>query len=433
MRQRLAWRLIGAFMIAFLCGAQTALSAEPQTIEQAIAQVKAITDPDPIKQNRRRAEEAMKIVTKRVEVINEWSWWNNQIQDKKGKDAFGDKLDAFRKTLENLSAEDARKKIAVWAWENKGGRCDEHAEVMAEILGRAGVPVRVLKMAGKVGALRTGNINHTFPVVGVVAEKIVEQKLEVFVFDNPWAWGSGAFVADSWSNKILEPEQAWISDWHFKNGEYSITLQIGLDLVPLVRSTLFQFVEKGLEVILIQCSLYRKVWELHMKMPEKYRKDVEKTIPAPDVVCGCRKQDQPHEIHQAALPGCENPPGSYPALVRISERTCRPNERQQSRSVEWRWSESIGADSRLGSPWKDGYGQYSSGTWSDGRSAQMRLQIGPVYNGTNDIEYRFYVHYVEPNTPWHIYRCRNPGEHGCKVEDCSPEFNPNYISFDIEW
>jgi len=43
---------------------------DPETLEEAIERVKAITDPDPIIQNRKRAEEAKRIVRGRVEVIN---------------------------------------------------------------------------------------------------------------------------------------------------------------------------------------------------------------------------------------------------------------------------------------------------------------------------------------------------------------------------
>src|SRR2546430_7850435 len=128
-----------ASLILVLAVAGSAHAQAPDTIEQAIAQVKRITDPDPAAQDRKRAEEAMRIVQNRMKVINDVSGtflqtipidvWNQVCGDGTIRDR-ARVLDVARAKGWPLS------KVA---WFVKAGACDEHASVMQEILQGAGV------------------------------------------------------------------------------------------------------------------------------------------------------------------------------------------------------------------------------------------------------------------------------------------------------
>jgi hypothetical protein len=123
---------------------------------------------------------------------------------------------------------------------------------------------------------------------------------------------------------------------------------------------------------------------------------------------------------------------SYPAIVRMSERACSPNLQEGLRSVSWRFAEQVEPDRSRGTPWNEGYGQYN-GTWSDGRSAQMRLIIRPKRDSPP--EYTFYATYFVPRAPWDSYRCTpRQGERSCEYfwTSCPEQFS-SQTPHKIEW
>ncbi len=159
-------------------------------IQQAIQQVNSITDPNPIRQNELRAEEAKKIIMGRVRTTNP----DGQEETPEFK-ALNDEIDALR-DRKGVSGED----LINWTWEKRAGRCDEQVNLMKKILEASGVKVTVA----------TSTKNHTFLIVNLAPNAEL---------DIPWTWGENAIAPDSWLGKTLKPEDSWRATRHFDYGE----------------------------------------------------------------------------------------------------------------------------------------------------------------------------------------------------------------------
>jgi hypothetical protein len=161
-------------------GAQSA----PEKIEDAIAIVAKITDPDPHKQDELRARAAFNMVRDRIKIINDvggailqtmpvdvWNYFSSCGNIKARTEA----LDIARAKGWD---------IARASWIVRAGACDENSSLMKEILTRAGV--------ANVTILRSGS-PHAFPVVGLAADADP---------DIPWTWGPNAIVPDTWQRLL---------------------------------------------------------------------------------------------------------------------------------------------------------------------------------------------------------------------------------------
>jgi hypothetical protein len=183
----------------------------PETIEDAIAQVAAIKDPDPYKQDRLKANAAFKMVTNRILIINDISGTMLQTIP---ADIWNDFTSCGRTKARAEALAVAREKgwdLARASWNLKAGACDENVSLMQEILTRAGVKNVVI--------LRS-NSPHAFPVVGLAPDADP---------DIPWTWGEHAFVPDTWVKTNYPPpldvDKIWNKSLYFGGGEISFSLE----------------------------------------------------------------------------------------------------------------------------------------------------------------------------------------------------------------
>lgn len=247
---------IGLMTLGF--GVFNVCGQEPNTIEEAIEKIKAITDPDPFRQDRLRAEEAKRIVSKRVKVLNDVSGtllqtmpvdvWNWLTEDGNLKTR-GQVLDAARAKGWDL---------AKVAWLIEGGQCDEHASLMQRILQGAGVQnVKIF----------ISDHPHAFPVVNAAPDAEA---------DIPWTWGPNAFVPDSWANETWNAVDTWHRKIYFNNGESFVggTEKKTKDRPAAgktARQLLQEFGERR-ELAERNCDQYGKLLRSYFKIPIRYRK-----------------------------------------------------------------------------------------------------------------------------------------------------------------
>ncbi len=230
------------------------------TIEEAIRQVRSITDADPFVQNARRAEEAKRIIMARIRTTNP------NLSDPPQFKALNDEMDLLRdgdpaKGRKAASGDE----LLNWTWENKAGRCAEQVYMMKKLLDGAGVKVTILT-AG----------NHVFPVVNMADGASV---------DIPWSWGPHAIVPDTWLGRTLRPEDSWNEPFHFDGGKKNAG-DAGAG-----KST-FEYLEiigdrfrTNPKVVDFNCKVtmqsgkaivldYRKMLNDYYKIPERYRQDL---------------------------------------------------------------------------------------------------------------------------------------------------------------
>lgn len=237
---------IGVFLLG---AAGRMFGAEPETIEQAIAAVKAVTDPDPIKQDRQRAEKALKIVQARVKVINDLSGTFLQtIPIDVWNQAFGEPTILDRaKVLDAARAKGWD--LARAAWTIKGGACDEHASLMKMILQSAGVAnVKIMR----------SNSPHAFPVVNIAADADP---------DIPWTWGKDAFIPDSWAGEVVSPVDSWDKRLYFAGGKCFVSPGASLS----TREKLEKMVVKGNDYLKQHCDVYKELLTRFAKIPAGVR------------------------------------------------------------------------------------------------------------------------------------------------------------------
>lgn len=263
--------------------------AQPQTLEEAVAQVRAVTHPTPHQQARLRAREAMAIVGERVTVVNDASSFCAIVAGL-GDDelAMMDQIDAAR---------DAGTSLAQAAWDAGGGRCAEHGDLMAHLLREAGERVIVL----------SSTAGHAFPLVHYA---------DGFDPDNPWTWGEHAFIADTWLENawghvglIDDPEDAWDDNWIFGDGRYVVTSgNEGLS----TRQRMEFYLRRGRGYIEQRCPTYRETLAAFLRYPEEVREDLAMTPPAG--VCGASpppRADPTPSVRRDGYVSCPAPPGGF--------------------------------------------------------------------------------------------------------------------------
>lgn len=225
-----------------------------QTIDDAVALVKAITDSDPNVQDRKRAEKAVEIVRTRVEVLNDFSGTFLQTLPVDFWNYFKEEGN-IKTRAEVISVARAKGwSLAEVAWLIKGGQCDEHASLMQMILRRAGVTnVKILR----------SNSPHAFPVVNLADD---------YDPDNPWTWGEHAFVPDSWSGAILNPIDTWYErhnlpySIYFKEGEYYVNN--GTDTT---REKLKKMMGRGRAYLQNHCTVFHVLLQRFLRYPVDIR------------------------------------------------------------------------------------------------------------------------------------------------------------------
>jgi hypothetical protein len=235
----LALSLMGLAASPTVAGAQ-----EPQTIPQAIEQVLAITAGKPEVQTRARATEAMRIVHNRVAVNNDGWGTVTQTVSPNSDLALRDKaLEAVR--------EGGRVDPEQYAWDQRNGRCAEHAYLVQRILWGAGE-----------GCVILTNSHHTFPAVGLAPNADA---------DIPWTWGPNAVVADSWENKVVPAVDTWNDASYFNGGRDSV-YNSRQGRIP-TRAMLEAFNLRGPDFIWQYRDIYQHLLDRYQQIPESVRND----------------------------------------------------------------------------------------------------------------------------------------------------------------
>jgi hypothetical protein len=227
--------------------------AAPDTIEEAIARIAAIKDPDPFKQDELKARAAYQMVTDRIKITNDISgsvlqtipvdFWN-----------YFSSCSNIKSRAQALDI--ARAKgwdIARASWMVKAGACDENASLMQELLTRGGVK--------NVVVMRSDS-PHAFPVIGLAPDADP---------DIPWTWGPHAFVADSWSRTLYPPplavDKIWNDGLYFGSGSHFVAPGPHTTTRELLRD----MVKKGDDFIKQHCDAYRPAIAKFMLIPAQYR------------------------------------------------------------------------------------------------------------------------------------------------------------------
>lgn len=265
-----AWRslyratlVLTMLSVSRVCLAQPA----PESLEDAIAQVAAIKDPDPYKQDRLKAESAFKMVTDRIKIINDISGTALQTLPVDVWNYFTScsNIKARAEALEVARAKGWD--LARASWLLRAGACDENSSLMKEILTRAGVKNVVI--------LRSSS-PHAFPVVGLAPDADP---------DIPWTWGERAFVPDTWSRKLYPPpldiEAIWNSSLYFNSGDNYVSPGAH----TTTRELLASMAKKGPDFIKQHCNEYRPAMGKFMRIPEKYRLKMNLKPPPVEDVC----------------------------------------------------------------------------------------------------------------------------------------------------
>ncbi len=236
-------------------GMQTAFAKEPATIAEAIQQVKAITNPNPLVQATNRADRARQIVHSRVDTLNSgWGTflqtipmdaWNLVISE----GIYKSRAEAIAK-LRNMHGMDSVRA----AWILKGGMCYEHASLMKMILNGAGTPCQLLH----------SNSPHDFPIINL--SPAVDP-------DIPFTWGDKFIVPDSWDNMTYTgPDAAtklWHSSHHFDRGNAFVWSNQKVT----TRERLQYLVRHGKDYTEQHCQEYKDLVAKYSFIPENERLD----------------------------------------------------------------------------------------------------------------------------------------------------------------
>lgn len=264
MKNFLSCLLVATFVCGFWTHHACAYSG-PETVAQAIAQVKAITNPNPQVQAEMRAKKAMELVRARVSVLN--NGWGTFFQTMP-IDVWNrfSKWSSFKARAEAIAALRNQKGVdsAEAAWIIGGGMCAEHASLVKRILDASGVPTTVLTSTGP----------HDFPVANLPPHAVA---------DIPWTWGNRFIVADSWTGEVItDPATVWHHSMFFNSGKSYVYAGSKLK-EGAMREKLRQFVDRGKQWIEAgRCAEYEKMYAKYMLIPEADRPD--SNFP-PDNVC----------------------------------------------------------------------------------------------------------------------------------------------------
>lgn len=255
--------------LALACAAPGLAFAQkaPENIDDAIAIVAKITDPDPARQDELKARAAFNMVTDRIKILNDTSGWVFQRIPVDFWNYFTS-CSNIKARAEALDI--ARAKgwdIARASWIVKAGACDENASLMTELLKRGGVKnITILRSPSP----------HAFPVVGLAPDADP---------DIPWTWGPNAFLPDSWSRTFygrpLDLDKIWEDSLYFNGGDYFVAPYAH----TTTRELLSQMVKKGDDYIRQHCDVYRPAMEKFMKIPQKYLDRMSLKPPKVEDVC----------------------------------------------------------------------------------------------------------------------------------------------------
>jgi len=252
--KRLIASSLASSLIVFLFAALPAHCSGPETIDEAVAMVNAVRDPDSRTQTLLRCKEAQRIVHERITILN-GAWgtflqtipidvWNKFSETGSYKDR-----DEALAALRNMKGIDG----AQAAWILKAGHCAEHATLVKTILERAGMKVVVV----------TSTAPHDFPVVNPA---------QGFDPDIPFTWGDNFVVPDSWTDGTiaggLDGQVALWNGGHYFNGGSCYCF---VTARTTTRETLAHFVEKGKEYTEQRCPMYKSLVDKYNKIPPEYR------------------------------------------------------------------------------------------------------------------------------------------------------------------
>ena len=267
---RLSWPgCAGALALALSSAwiAPASAQSAPENIEDAVAIVAKITDPDPGKQDALKAQAAYNMVTDRIKIINDASGHLFQRLPVDFWNYFSScgNIKARTQTLDIARAKGWD--IARASWIVRAGACDENASLMTEILKRGGVKnITILRSPSP----------HAFPVVGLAPDADP---------DIPWTWGPNAVVPDSWSRKLyptpLDLDKIWEDSLYFNGGENFVAAYAH----TTTRELLSQMVKRGDDYIKQHCDVYRPAMVKFMRIPEKYRLKMTLKPPKVEDVC----------------------------------------------------------------------------------------------------------------------------------------------------
>ncbi len=244
--------------------------ADDQTLEQAIAVVASIKDPDPLKQDRLRAKKAVELVTARVKVVNDF--WGTVFQtlpiDVWNKFS-GGSIKTRAQVLDYFRGQPGD--LAKVAWILKAGQCDEHASLMQEILRGAGVR--------NVINLRSDS-PHVFPVVDLAPG---------YDADIPWTWGKDAFVPDSWTGEIVDGSKVWDGSHYFNGGKCHV--DSGLKPGNTTREKLALMIARGPAFLNAHRDTYDSLVRQYMTIPKEIRDTLPLKLPT-DAELGAARESR---------------------------------------------------------------------------------------------------------------------------------------------
>ncbi len=248
----------------------------PDDFDDAIAIIQQINRPDALQQAKARAAMARDMTTDRIVALN--SAGNIFLQTFHPLDPLrpldtsnssvvgGAELVRRREALKKLG-ELYGSPLARAAWNIQAGYCEEHCAVMTELLKAAGLNVTIVRT----------DAPHAFPVVNMA--KGADP-------DNPWTWGPGAFVPDSWEGRTLTPQEAWESSNHFQFGKAHATagkVKPGVGGISSDRGRLELLVKGGRKMIENNCEEYKRLLKRFELIPQRYRDQLD--CKPPDDVC----------------------------------------------------------------------------------------------------------------------------------------------------
>lgn len=251
MKRKLLLVLLALFCVEVL--QVVSLGQEPATMEDAIKQVKAITDPNPAKQNELRAQEAFNIITRRIRNINS----TEDAADLPEFTDLGRELTYLRgdkpRPGQSLGVPVSGEELMKWVWQNRAARCAESVDLLTKILNGAGVQVTSF----------TSTAGHQIPIINFASDGDP---------DNPWSWGADAIAMDAWLKRKLRTEEAWKEKWYFNNGKSFVSL----GNAPFsTRQRIKEFSGRGRDFIKRYCQQYRQMLDKYFRIPARYRKDLD--------------------------------------------------------------------------------------------------------------------------------------------------------------
>ena len=230
-----------------------AIPSTPETLDDAISQVKSVYEQDKTQPERARAEKAARAA---IDIIRSRLWIFNKDKTTKVRQWVSVTYNPFYrekfKKFGKLRQSKEGRERAELAWEYKLGACEECATLMHILLTGAGVKnVKLLK----------SDCPHAFPVVNIAEDAHP---------DIPWTWGEDFWIPDAWNNKIFRtPEVVWKEGSIFDGGACYVDWYKSM-IVP-VRKELLSMVERDKEWIKQRCPRYKELYALYTLIPKGLR------------------------------------------------------------------------------------------------------------------------------------------------------------------